>query len=103
MEKYTNSHEYDLYAESLMKVIIPTRDPHPLTIEQYCELRPEKIEYWDGLMQGDTETTMERFTVLLLYNIGLKKVLDRLPKVSKDELRSLLGKEGEYGQDYHRT
>lgn len=82
--KYTNSEEYDAYCEKLISNIIPTAEPNLLSMEELSELLPEKIEYWDGFLQGDTETTMERFVVLCLYNFGFKRILDRLPEFSKN-------------------
>ena len=90
--KYTTLDEYDAYCEKLMLNIIPTSDPHPLTTEQFDELRPETMEYWSDRIQCDTPTTLERFIILCLYNVGLKKVLERLPEASKDELRELLNR-----------
>jgi len=56
----------------------PQLDPAPITIDQYMELTPEKLELWDGFYEyGGQDFT--GFHLAILANMGVCKVAQNIP------------------------
>jgi hypothetical protein len=56
----------------------PQSDRTPITIDQYLEYTPEKLELWDGFYNyGDQDMT--GFHLAILTNMGLLAAVSHVP------------------------
>jgi hypothetical protein len=70
--------------------LVPRAEPQPVNASILWECRPEKFELWNGVVCGGGDGEIEKLLLMLMYNMGLKRVLELLPDESKDDLRRLL-------------
>lgn len=54
-------------------------EPQNITIRQYYECTPEKIELIDGILCGDKDIARKLLS-LLIVNFGVQEVVNMIPK-----------------------
>lgn len=56
--------------------------PRPITMEEYANLTPEKLELWSGYLIGPPEMPEPRVALLalLMVNVGLAEVVRLAPR-----------------------
>lgn len=69
-------------AETSSKLPIPDLEPRRITVDEYHEYGPEKLELWDGHLfdLGGSLEKRRRFLALLLVNVGLLEAVKLAPK-----------------------
>ena len=68
-------------AEASAERPVPDLEPRAITLEQYHELTPEKLELWQGYLIDPPEYTEQRrdLLLLLLVNQGLLEAVRLAP------------------------
>lgn len=75
-----------------MKRLEPTKKRKSLTVAEWENSTPyeNKMELWDGVAFDPSGEQRDTLCIALIYNMGLRHLVEILPQSSRKELKELL-------------